>query len=191
LPADSYDPVGNPLEPGEYTTMTAGVPITFTMPEGWAMENIDQLGAAWIPAELQETGYISIARWEGQVFEDPCMTQPAVDIEQTATALIDWLAANPNVEATPVESATVGGVDGQRVVIVPNVPAECVDPPWLALVALPVVGDYHLTAGTTGEFTAVEKDGTVLLIVSESATEDWEQMKSISNGFLANVAIGG
>jgi hypothetical protein len=53
------------------------------------------------------------------------------------------------------------------------------------------VGDYHLTAGTTGEFTAVEKDGTVLLIVSESATEDWEQMKSISNGFLANVAIGG
>lgn len=191
LPPGSYDPVGNPLEPGQYTTMTAGVPISFTMPEGWTMVNIGQLGAAWIPAELQETGYVAITRWEGQVFEDPCMLQPPADIEPTARALIDWLAANPNVEATAVEPVTVGSLEGQRVVLVPNVPAECVDPPWLALVAVPVVGDYHLTAGTTGEFTAVDVDGSVLLIVSESATEDWEQMNSISDAFMADVVLGG
>lgn len=191
LSPDSYDPAGNPLAAGIYTTMTAGVPITFNMPEGWAMENIAQLGAAWVPAELPETGYIAIVRFEGEVFDDPCGKEPPTEIEANAQSMIDWLSTNPNLAASTVESVTIGGQEGHRFLATSLVPPECTDPPWLFLVGLPVVGDYHLTADTTAEFTAVDVDGSVLLIVSESATEDWEQMKSISDGFLGNVMLGG
>jgi hypothetical protein len=161
------------------------------MPEGWAMENIADLGAAWVPAELPESGYIAIARFEGQVFDDPCGKEPPTEIEANAQSVIDWLSTNPNLDAGAVESVTIGGQEGHRILATPSVPAECTDPPWLFLVGLPVVGDYHLIADTTAEFSAVDVDGSVLLIVSESATEDWEQMKSISDSFLETVILGG
>jgi len=191
LSPDSYDPASNPLAAGTYTTMTAGVPITFNMPEGWAMENIEQLGSAWVPAELPETGFISIARFDGMVFDDPCGKEPPTEIEANAQSVTDWLSTNPNLQAGAVESVTIGGQVGHRFLTTPLIPPECTDPPWLFLVGLPVVGDYHLTADTTAEFTAADVNGSVLLIVSESATKDWEQMKSISDSFLGDVMLGG
>ena len=124
------------------------------------------------------------------VSDDPPPQEPPTQIDTNAQSVIDWLSTNPNLDANTVESVTIGVQEGHGFVATPLVPPECTDPPWLFLVGLPVVGDYHLTADTTAEFTAVDVDESVLLIVSESATEDWEQMKSISDSFLGNVMLG-
>ncbi|HEX5671342.1 MAG TPA: hypothetical protein VFY46_01315 [Acidimicrobiia bacterium] len=185
-----YFPDNNPLPAGTYTTLTAGVPITFTIPDGWAVYNQDQLGPAWIPNDPPPLSFLAITHFYGEVFEDPCGKDAPVSIENSALSLAGWFQSHPQLQAGDIETVTVGGVEGHRVLVKPTVPAECTEPPWLFLLSLPVVGDYHLEADMTAEFTTVEVDGIVLLIATESLTEAWEETKAIGDEFFSTVRIG-
>lgn len=190
LAPGTYEPESNPLPPGTYTTNVIDVPITFTVPDAWVTLNEAQIGPAWIPAEPIGLSFIAAIEFHGEVWEDPCGTSPPVEIENNAHALIEWLAAHPDLNASEIEEVTIGGVPGYQIVVETSVPEECSEPPWVFLLALPIVGDYHLDDDMTARITTVDVGGTTLFISVESLTEDWDLMKSVADPFVEALDIG-
>jgi len=187
LQPGQYAPDANPLAAGAYTTDTPGVTVTFTISEGWSVFNVETLGIGLQPPESPPGAFISINRFSGEVFEDPCGAKTTTDIGVDAAALIAWLVAHENLDLAGPETVMVGGHEGSRVNGTPTIPSGC-DP--MSLLPLPVVEEYQVFPGTTLDLTVVEVDGMVILLTSESATEGWDEMNTISDSFFGSIEIG-
>ena len=190
LTSGLYAPDANPLPAGTYTTEAAGVPLSFTVTDGWTVQIDDGAGMGLVPAGAPPMGYVGIVPYEGRVFDDPCGQQQAVDVGPSAEALFDWLSTNPQLEVVQSGEVTVGGVAAPALEVRPIVPSECTDPPWLYLIEVPVVGDYHLVADTTAQLIAVQLADSTILVAVEGSTETWDEMKSLSTGFLESLQFG-
>lgn len=190
LPAGFYGPDEQPLLAGTYTTSLLEAPVTFTIPDGWTMYNDAEIGAAWIPPDPIELSYVAVVKFAGKVWDDPCAAAPPVDIENSALALIQWLDANPYLASSGIEEVTIGGQPGYQIEVEVTVPPECSDPPWLFLLALPVVGDYHLNDGMTARIATVDSSAITLFVSVESSTKDWEAMQAIADPFMDALVIG-
>jgi hypothetical protein len=111
-----------PLAAGTYSTTVFEVPITYTVPDGWA--NLEDLPGNFllIPpgGSLQgvDAGtsdymgiYVSIAATSGDC-DGPQAGQEALGVGRTPSAIAAELATHPGVHATTPVPVTVGGLSG-------------------------------------------------------------------------------
>ena len=104
------------LEAGTYTTGELEIPLTFTVPEGWANDWDVPLGYALIPegAEASEPGiFVFLDVYASN--QEVCSRQPAAGVGRTAADLAAWLGTLPDVTLGAPEAVTVGGLTGTRV----------------------------------------------------------------------------
>jgi hypothetical protein len=113
-----------PLEAGTYRTTVFTVPITVTVPEGWA--NYEDLAGNFllIPpggsiegVDAGTSDYIGI--YAGFAVADAdCVSAPAVGVGTTALEVVTALADRDGLVVTEPEPTSVGGLDGYVIDIV-------------------------------------------------------------------------
>ncbi len=194
LAAGIYEPGGNALAAGTYTTNVIEVPITFTIPDGWVTVNEAEVGPHWVPSDPIDQASIGVTKFIGTVWNDGCgYREEGVapdEIENSAQALIEWLATHPHLDAGEVEKVTFAGHPGYRVEVISVHPPGCEEPPRMFLLDAPAVGSYWVFDDIAVDFIAIEVDGTTLLISVESSPQAREAMQSLSDGFFASLSFG-
>jgi hypothetical protein len=107
-----------PLEPGTYTTEEMVIPITYTVPEGWA--NYEDLPGNFLlvppsgtlagvnPGTSDFIGvYIGVAAAMGD-----CGEAPQPDVDTTPEAMMAWYADLPGLNMSAPKTVELGGLNG-------------------------------------------------------------------------------
>jgi hypothetical protein len=105
----------DPFPAGRYTFHTFRPQITLTVGKGWTNEAAlsDLTGIYW--ADHSRSGGISIAV-DGAVGEvdpaNPCFPRPVPGVAATASAIVAWFRANPDLIVTNVRESLLGELPG-------------------------------------------------------------------------------
>ena len=176
-----------PLEPGTYIDAALGVDLTLTVPEGWQIANgsvegvgVDLAPLGFVPAGPEGVAFVGFTRFNGEVFDGHCVPpggdegaflEERVAIENSAQGLIDHLVANPYLTTTEPMAVEIGGHSGLRIDAAASVPeSECASPES-HLWAIPVFGSWVLIDGMAAQYSVIDVDGNVVVIVLERSPD--------------------
>ena len=110
-----------PLEPGTYTTEEMVIPITYTVPEGWA--NYEDLPGNFLLVPPSGTlagvnpgtsDYIGVFIGVAAAMGD-CGEAPQADVDTTPEAMMAWYADLPGLNMSAPETVELGGFERSRV----------------------------------------------------------------------------
>ncbi len=172
-PPDDCDPgvlcTGN-LAPGTYTYTGFGTDLTFTTVTEWFAVQDEIPSWNLFPPDVA-AGLFGFP-FTGQVFGDPCDYESAATIGDSPAELMTWLGDRPFLETTAPVAVNYGGADGLQIdLVATTVPAECAEPPWVFVFALPIVGDFHFETGSVGRIVALDVAGETIVFIIEEVTE--------------------
>lgn len=165
-----------PLAAGTYADDSLGPIVTFSVEEGWDLSGppIEEVGFDLMYGDSGPAA-ISVVRFDGIVFGEPCLTDGDVEtyivdtltLDTTPEAFMQRLAENPFLTTSEPVSVIVGGAPGLQVDLTSAIGAEC-DPPVTFLWELPVVGEFHLNDGESARVIALDVGGDVVVVFIEA-----------------------
>jgi hypothetical protein len=182
---------GGELVPGEYTSTSTGVTITFTLSgEGWSgAEDTPEDGFALFNDAVGGPHGISVVAYYGEVFSDVCSPDATEMIGTTAADFVAFLAAVDGIGAEAPVDTTTGGLRAIRLDLTTGVP--CTDfGGRLWLWTLPVHGDFHLDAEGGARVYAIDAGNVTLAIVIEAYGEaDYDVLLQEAEAVIATMII--
>lgn len=150
-----------PLPAGDYVSDGTGAHITFTLDEhDWSgSQDVPDVGFGLFLADVPE-GSISVLRFGGEVYSDPCAPEPGATtpLDPTAAAFIGHLVGLTGMTGNAPLEVEVGGRPGLQVDIPFDYAAACPggadDRLWL----FPLADDdnLHLSDGEQDRVVAVD-----------------------------------
>jgi hypothetical protein len=182
--------IGNgDVEPGRYRSTTLGPTIEFEVgDDGWmGQEDLPEIGFALIPNELP--GGLSVVAFNGEVYAEACSNEERTEIDASAEAFVDWLAAHPELEAEPPVEVTLGGQPAFQVDVDAGVGTAC--DPWNWLWVLPApVNDFHLNEGELARIIAADVgDATVVVVIESFEPPDHPELLELAQPILDSMTI--
>jgi hypothetical protein len=155
-----------PLEPGTYVDDTIGVDVRFTVGEGWEVsgEPIEEVGTELSFPGVQGAATVTITRYTGEAFAEPCFTgedvqaylEDTITTDVSAQAFIEQLSANPFLTVEEPTEVEVGGVPGLQADLTVSIPAEECPDQVTYLWPLPEVQEFHLVDGESARIVALD-----------------------------------
>lgn len=187
------DLCGSELAPGTYRSLISTTTVEFTVDAGWVGTQYDDLGF-----ELRRAGdgppqLFSGAPYDGTVFSDVCSGDGTEEIDPTAAAFGEFIAARPGIEVIegPAET-TIGGRSAVQLEVNAVDPGCTSDPPerlwlWMLLEAT----DFHLNVGERARIIAVDagEAGAVVFVVESFAAEDFDALIGAAEPVLATITF--
>ena len=179
------------LAPGEYTSTSTGVTITFTLSsEGWSglEDTTPGDGFALFNTAATAVHGIAVVLYSGEVFSGVCSPEPVETIGSSAADFIAFLAAVEGVEAGAPVDTTVGGLPAIQLDLTTDSP--CTDPDRMWLWTLPVHGDFHFNDGEWVRVYAIDAGNVTLVMVIEAFREaDYEALLLKADEILSTMVI--
>lgn len=179
------------LVPGEYTSTSTGVTITFTLSgEGWsgAEDTTPGDGFALFTTAVTAAHGISVFTYSGEVFSDVCSPENVETIGSTAADFVAFLAAVEGVQAEEPVETTAGGLPAIRLDLTTDSP--CTNPDRMWLWELPVHGDFHLNDGEQVRIYAIDAGNVTLAIVIEAFRDsDYDLLLQKADEVIATMVI--
>jgi hypothetical protein len=193
-------PDGATPQAGRYVDRSLGMPLTFSLDDGWATGGSSDLGI-----ELSQDGpgspYVAVTRFAGEVMRQPCATGDApfdsedrLDIGDTAEALVGFLAAHPYLTAEEPQPVTVAGYDGWRIDVASEISPRCLEPIadlWIQLFSGDKpLGVYILMDDVRASFVALDVEDEVIVIAAEiAAAGDFSELVADVTQLLGTMAF--
>ncbi len=197
--------VTGPLEPGTYTDDALGQTLTLTVGEGWSIggEAVEGVGVDLVPEPFDYEGptnraMLGITRSDGTVFEAYCVpaggdyaayNEARMNIEPTAQALAEYLAADPYLETTEPVEIEIAGHSGLQFDATASVGEDC-EIPVTYLWAIPVFDNWILGDGDHARYSLIDANGEVVALVLEaSADVDLDELASLAQPVIDSITL--
>jgi hypothetical protein len=174
--------VGGPLEPGRYHTTALGPRLSFEVGDSWRL--VTPVAGPIVVLERVDVpdGVLTITRFDGDVFTDPCDPSSLTWVEPSAERLMEIIAGEPRLSAGEPLAVDVGGL--------PALDLEVSTPPledcrlhYLLLWALPFDGgEFVQVPGQQARIIALDVGPDVLVVAVETLVEE-------PFGFFASAAM--
>jgi hypothetical protein len=162
---------GGRLVPGqEYVDRSLGPTITFTAGDCWAATPVDAgFGLALVWGGSPAAAVLSLAEFEGLVFEDPCLatSDATLVVDRTPEAIIGDISQSPYLIVSEPIEADLGGLPALRVEVATQSPMGC-EPPQTWIWASPSGGGFVLEEGQEATFLFSELNGRTLVAAWET-----------------------
>lgn len=162
---------GGRLVPGqEYRDWSLGPTITFTAGDCWAATPVDAgFGLALVWGGSPVASVLSLAEFEGLVFEDPCLatSEETLVVDRTPEGIIGDISQSPYLIVSEPVEADLGGLPALRVEVATQSPMGC-EPPQTWIWASPTGGGFVLEEGEEATFLFSELNGRTLVAAWES-----------------------
>ncbi|HEY7464220.1 MAG TPA: hypothetical protein VH987_07250 [Candidatus Limnocylindria bacterium] len=158
------------LAAGEYSANSGSTEITFTVDEGWAGSEYEDLGFELLMVDEGVPHAISAAPYAGVVYSDVCSGAETEEIGPKAADFAAFMADRPGIEmqGEPAE-ITVGARSGLQFDVDAVDPGCESDPPdrvWLW--ELGGVTDFHLSVGEAARLIALDDESGVIVLIIET-----------------------
>jgi hypothetical protein len=174
----------SPLPPGTYTTDTLGVPLTFTVGDGWHLvANFDravQLSPVATAAFVPDAPLLAFLAVEGSTLLGGLWADgdDGLPVPDSARAFASWFARNQWVDARDVTPVEVGGLRGFEVAYeVRELPDDRATEPSgseVVFILGPRDKAWFLAEGSAGSLTLLDSPRGVLMSEMSSSEPDVE-----------------
>lgn len=160
--------VGGPLEPGRYHTSALGPGLSFEVGDSWRL--ITPLAGPIVVLERVDIpgGVLTITRFDGDTFADPCDPTSLTWVEPSAERLIEIIAGEPRLAVGERQALDVSGLPAHSL-DVSTPPLEGCQLPYLLLWALQIEGgEFIQLPGQQARFIAVDVGSDVVVVAIET-----------------------
>jgi hypothetical protein len=178
------------LEAGTYSSTAVGPGITFSVDEGWAVARAPVRDVGFDLAAKAGGHILGFTHFDGDVFVEDCYVpdEPMDDLYDAERAMGSWLAdpenqttvdatvegfwehlgANPHLQIGDLTEVRISGFSGLQADLTATVAEDCF-PRETNLWHLPAFGTWMLKDGAQARYTALDVDGTLVIVAAESA----------------------
>jgi hypothetical protein len=205
-------PGRGPLEAGSYYSTAVGPQMTFSVGDGWAVGNLSAPGLGFSIGPRSGGHLLTLTRFDGTVMIEPCFTpERSMDLFEAQGAESAWLAdpanqtavdasvqgfwdhlaANPYLTVGDLVEVDIGGLSGLQADVTATVAEEDCFPRHTVLWNVPAFEAWILQDEAQARYTALEVDGTVVIVAAESAPglSDHEAQLERDDAMLETLAI--
>ena len=184
---------GGRLVPGqEYSDRSLGPTITFTAGDCWAATPVDAgFGLALVWGGSPAPAVLSLAEFEGLVFQDPCLatSDATLVVDRTPEGIIGDISQSPYLIVSEPVEADLGGLPALRVEVATQSPMGC-EPPQTWIWASPAGGGFVLEEGEEATFLFSELNGRTLVAAWETYPGgDFEGLTAAAEALMATLSV--
>jgi hypothetical protein len=166
---------GQTLDPGRYTRDGFEPHLTFAVGDGWTAEQV-------------ASGFFDLQQDPGSLDVIAVQFANVVGAASAADGIAN-IRASLNLVVSEPEAVTIGGLDGQRVIVETTDPPDT-QPPIFRQVLTVAAGPLSIASARRLQVNLLDWSGGVLAVLVGGSIAEWDRTLAAADPVIASVRIG-